>query len=93
MVDITDWKESLDRPSDDLSPIREHARDAHSEATRPSTPLSLSPAALLAPRNQAEAREISTMSPELHKPGKPIKGCPVNRRWKVIVNEEIEVGL
>jgi len=27
------------------------------------------------------------------KPGKPIKGCPVNRRWKVIVNEEIEVDL
>jgi predicted transcriptional regulator of viral defense system len=27
------------------------------------------------------------------KPGKAAKGCPVNRRWKVIVNEEIEVGL
>jgi len=27
------------------------------------------------------------------KPGKPSKGCPVNRRWKVIVNEEIEVDL
>ena len=27
------------------------------------------------------------------KSGKAVKGCPVNRRWKVIVNEEIEVGL
>ena len=74
MADTTDWKESLGCSSDDLSPIRKHTHGAaHSEATRSSTALNLSPAAVFAPRNQAEAHEIITMPPELVAPAPAVE--------------------